>query len=284
MAVQYLQTNPAWEPERLLRSPLFAPLHPALQHLVGQPFPDLAAWNSLLDEHYLGIRVHSGHLLRFVAQAHGRLAFESQYEPRCYLNGEVQTREHNWHDLFNALVWLVFPRAKAAINLRHYQALQGAHDGHSQRGRVRDMATLLDESGVIVVSADKMLGELLRGFRWKELFWQHRQRVREAMGFYVFGHGLHEKMLRPYVGMTGQGLLLDVEPAFFTWPLVEQMAHVDQRVAAYLADPAHCRSTRELQPVPLLGVPGWSEDNERESYYDNAAYFRPRRGQQALAL
>jgi hypothetical protein len=29
--------------------------------------------------------------------------------------------------------------------------------------------------------------------------------------------------------------------------------------------------------VPLLGVPGWSADNESESYYDNTAYFRPGR-------
>lgn len=284
MAVPHLQTNPAWAPEQLLQSPLFLPLHPALQHLVGQPFPDLAAWNRLLDTHYAGISVHSGHPLRFVAQGHGRLAFESQYEPRCYLNGEVQTREHNWHDLFNALVWLIFPRAKAAINTRHYQALRSAHDGHSQRGKVRDMATLLDESGVIVVSADKSLSNLLQDFQWKELFWQRRQQMGEAMGFYVFGHGLYEKMLHPYVGMTGQGLLLDVEPAFFTRPLAARLAHVDQRVAEYLTNPAHCRSTRELQPVPLLGVPGWSADNEKAAYYDNVAYFRPGRTETAAAL
>lgn len=284
MVVQHLQTGLVWVPEQLLQSPLFASLHPALQHFVGKPFPDLAAWNLLLDRHYPGIRVHSGHPLRFVAQGQGRLAFESQYEPRCYLNGEVQTREHNWHDLFNALVWLIFPKAKAAINTRHYQALKSAHDGHSQRGKVRDMATLLDESGVIVVSADKSLSNLLQGFQWKELFWQRRQQVNEAMGFYVFGHGLYEKMLQPYIGMTGQGLLLDVEQEFFSWPLVEQLAHVDHRVAEYLANPAHCSSTRELQPVPLLGVPGWSAENEQESYYDNTNYFRSGRMLKSSAL
>jgi hypothetical protein len=284
MAVQHLQTDLAWAPEQLLQRPLFAPLHPALRHLVGEPFPDLETWNRLLDEHFPGIRVHSGHPLRFVAQGAGKLAFESQYEPRCYLSGEVQTREQNWHDLFNALVWLIFPRAKAAINTRHYQALQSAHDGHSQRGKVRDMATLLDESGVIVVSAEKSLSELLRNFQWKALFWQHRQQVKEAMGFYVFGHGLYEKALQPYVGMTAQGLLLDVEQEFFSWPLPERLAHVDQRVAEYLADPMHCRSTRELQPVPLLGVPGWSEENEQESYYDNANYFRAGRMQKPSGL
>lgn len=31
-----------------------------------------------------------------------------------------------------------------------------------------------------------------------------------------------------------------------------------------------------LSPVPLLGYPGWSEDNLNESYYDDSHYFRSR--------
>jgi len=101
--------------------------------------------------------------------------------------------------------------------------------------------------------------------------------VRDQMGFFLFGHGLYEKALQPYVGVTGQGLLVAVEPAFFAWPLARQLTHLDESLAAYLAEPAHCRSTAELTPVPLLGVPGWTVENEDESYYDNTAYFRPGR-------
>jgi len=75
---------------------------------------------------------------------------------------------------------------------------------------VRDTNTLLDESGVVIPCADSELAELLRDFRWKELFWQRRERVQNSMGIYLFGHGLYEKALRPYIGMTGQGLLLPV--------------------------------------------------------------------------
>ena len=79
--------------------------------------------------------------------------------------------------------------------------------------------------------------------------------------------------------MTGQGLLLSVEQDFFGWPESRQLAHLDQHLANHLADPENCRSTRELSPVPLLGVPGWSADNEDAAYYDNTAYFRSgRRG------
>jgi len=234
--------------------------------------------------HHPPITVQSGAPLRFVPQQCGKLPIERQYEPRCYLNGEVPTRADNWHDLLNALVWLTFPKAKAAINARHYHSLMkhGVADdieSSSERGAVRDVNTLLDESGVIVVYADAELGALLRDFQWKELFWQRREQVRAAMGFYLFGHGLYEKALQPYVGMTGQGLLIMVEPAFFSWPLARQLAHLDSLLADYLAARELCRSTRDLSPVPLLGVPGWAADNDREAYYDNTAYFRKgRRG------
>ena len=94
------------------------------------------------------------------------------------------------------------------------------------------------------------------------------------MGFYLIGHGLYEKALQPYVGMTGQGLLLEVEEKFFSRPQSQQLTQVDNLLAEYLAVPAHCRSTRDLSPVPLLGVPGWAADNDSAAYYDNVAYFR----------
>ena len=184
-------------------------------------------------------------------------------------------RSNNWHDLFNALVWITFPKTKAALNARHFHALMKERaSGALTRGAVRDVNTLLDESGVIVVYAEDELAGLLRSFEWKKLFWQSREQVRAGMGFYLFGHGLYEKALQPYVGMTGQGLLIRVEQQFFSWPQAEQLHHLDCLLAAYLAVPEHCRSTRELSPVPLLGVPGWEAENDHAEYYENTAYFR----------
>ena len=272
----------------MLQSPLFAPLHPVLAELDADAFPTLHDCNELLAARQLPIVVQRGLPLRFVRQECGKLPFEAQYEPRCYLKGEVPTRARNWHDLLNALVWLTFPSTKVAINARHYHALidakpgKSAADGaasRSERGAVRDANTLFDESGVVVVCADAELAGLLRDFEWQELFCRRREQVRAEMGFYIFGHGLYEKALHPYVGMTGQGLVLAVEQDFFAWPLSQRLAHVDSLLANYLAAPHHCRSTRDLAPVPLLGVPGWAADNDNAGYYANTAYFRPgRRG------
>jgi Protein of unknown function (DUF3025) len=268
----------SWNPAALIQVPLFLPLHPILAHLDTANFPTISDLNAQLVTKPINVKL--GPSLQFVPQESGPLRFESQYEPRCYLTGEVQTRTHNWHDLLNALVWLTFPKAKAAINKRHFMALNSASEPEgSQRGKVRDMATLLDESGVIVFSANPELADKLMAFQWKDLFWQHRSQTESAMGFFIFGHGLYEKCLQPYLGMTGQGLLLNVSAEFFDWPLSDQLNFLDERIAEYVDNPAHCQSTRELHPVPLLGVPGWSAENNSEEYYDNANYFRAgRRG------
>lgn len=267
----------------MLKSPLFAPLHPILADFDREHFPGVQDCNEVLAACNPHITVQSGMPLRFVPQQQGKLSFEAQYEPRCYLSGEVQMRTHNLHDLFNALVWLTFPAIKAAINARHYRVLADAgvaDAGRSQRGAVRDVNTLLDESGVIVACADRELAGLLVDFKWKELFWQRRERVKQNMGFYLLGHGLYEKALHPYVGMTGQGLLVSVEPEFFAKTTARQLEHLDRMLADRLGVRESSLATRELSPVPLLGIPGWAADSNCERYYENTAYFRPgRRGQ-----
>ncbi len=266
-----------WNQGNLLTSPLFEPLHRVLQDFDHVLFPNLSDLDLLLTKRP-AITLQSGKQLCFVQQEPGKSGFESQYEPLCFLKGEVQTRENNLHDLFNALVWLTFPESKAAINARHYQALTVTSTHlQSQRGSTRDMATLFDESGVIVACSKIHLANLLRNFKWKALFWLHRQDVVASMGFYIFGHGLYEKAIQPYIGMTGQGLIVQVEEEFFTWPIAQRMQYLDECVATYLNDSLHCRDTRELTPVPLLGIPGWSEQNKLAEYYDNRDYFRPGR-------
>jgi len=270
---------PKWNRDELLLSPLIATLHPIISEFETDDFPALQDINALLAAIHPAITVQNGMPLRYVPQERGKLPFEAQYEQRCFLKGEVPTRTHNWHDLFNALVWMTFPKTKAILNARHFRALlEERASGICRRGALRDVNTLFDESGVIVVYSNAEIAALLRDFAWKELFWQRREQVSTQMGFFLFGHGLYEKALQPYVGMTGQGMLLEVEQEFFSWPQTRQLEHADGFLAGYLAVPEHCRSTRELAPVPVLGYPGWAEDNVSASYYDNTAYFRQGRG------
>ena len=265
-----------WDPEFLARSPILEPLR-VHAGVFGAGWPELADLQRLLDAREPQVRNAGGLPLRLVPHARGS-ALEDKYEARIHLRGELQVREKNWHDLFNLLVWLAFPRAKAALNARHYAALMAQHAaGARNRGPAQDALTLFDEGGVVVASADDELTGYLLDWRWKELFWGSRARLQSRMRFYLFGHAVHEKSLQPFIGITSRGIVLRTEPELFAAPLEKQLAALDTRTATYLSEPASLRATRELAVVPILGVPGWSPDNGQEAYYDNQDYFRPGR-------
>ena len=200
------------------------------------------------------------------------------YEIRLYQHGELGFRAHNWHDLFNVLIWLTFPRAKAALNAKHYAAYAHERPAAGGRGAVRDALTLFDEDGVIVLATDPGLLQLIRDFQWKPLFWERRAEVVDCMCFLPFGHALCEKALNPFRGMTGRGLLFAVDSAFLELEPTQQLAAIDILLARQIMEDGVLQRTRDLAPVPVLGVPGWCPGNERAEYYDDSQYFRPGRG------
>jgi hypothetical protein len=267
-----------WDNDHAKASPVFEPLRVHGGAVFETRWPDLDDFQRMLDARDPPVCVSSGRPLRIVRQGPKPIAFEEKYEARTYLRGELQVRKDHWHDYFNVLVWLAFPRTKAALNARHYAALQEQHAAKApNRGPAQDALTLFDEGGVVVASSDDDLLDLLQEWRWKELFWANRARLQARARFALFGHALYEKALQPFVGITGRGILLRVEPEWLAAPPPERLAELDARLAAHLADPSRLQATRELAVVPVLGVPGWSADNERESYYDNTDYFRPAR-------
>ena len=263
-----------WTTDWLTDSEMFAPLRAAGSKLPAIGWPDVA----LLD----AMAVNSGRLvnaqgqqIRFVAQAGKPENLETSFEGRTFLKGEVQVRAFDWHDLFNALVWMTFPTAKAVINARHYESMAAGEGG--QRPPQRDALTLFDEDGIVILSSDPTLLDLVRSFRWKELFWNRRSEVTQNMRFLLFGHALYQKALNPFIGMTAKGILIGVSPAFFEWPLQSQIAQADRQLALYLLDGGEFGKGRDLAPLPVLGVPNWWKDNVAEAFYDNIGYFRPGR-------
>jgi len=252
-----------WNPDFLKLSPLFRPLQAVAERFVSMPrWPSLADYVAAFDSAELCIRP--------VAQADRPACFEQHYEPRIYLTGELQTRLHNWHDFFNALVWLRFPRTKSVLNELHYfSALQRGEK--TNRSPLENAITLFDECGAIVVSSRADLLEMIRQHEWKKLFLDHRGSFDREIKCIVFGHAMYEKALHPYLGMTTNTLLVHS---------AELLRGDLQAVDAHLAGcwkQQLIASTAELRPLPVLGVPGWHVDNANAEFYDNADYFRPRR-------
>lgn len=263
-----------WNTRWLNGSPMFAPLRSVGEHLPEIGWPNAELLNSLADD--AGRLVNAqGERIRFVSQAPKSRNFEDGFEPRTYLKAQVQLRALDWHDLFNALVWMTFPTTKAVINARHYEALSAGENGRRQP--VRDALTLFDEEGMVVLSSDAGLLDLVRAFRWKELFWTRREEVMARMRFLVFGHALYHKAMKPFVGMTGKAVLLHVPEFVAQLPVHAQVQATDRLLAVHAWDRARMTHGRDLAPLPVLGVPGWWAENEQEGFYDNAAYFRPGR-------
>lgn len=272
-----------WDMAQVQASPLFAALFPVLEQVnwPSRAWPTLADYQSLLDKLPQPLRTASGARLRVAPQASDKPDdWRQGYEARIYQTGELQTRAENWHDVFNLLVWASFPQSKAALNARHFALLE-ARAALSSTGMPRlppqDALTQFDETGVIIVSADATLSALLRNFRWKSLFCARRSDVQAHMRCFLFGHGLMEKTLTPYRGMTGKGVVLPVAPAFFAQPLARQMRQIDEHLARLIADPRQLTMPHDLAPVPLLGFPGFTPENENPAYYEDQAYFRPGR-------
>ena len=223
---------------------------------------------------FIASRLDSG-----AGRVYGALDIAGFDVSRIWERGEVETRPDNWHDFFNALVWLAFPHTKNAISAAHVRAMQQTGE---QRGRVRDALTHFDECGIVVLSARDDLLDLLRNFRWRELFVDQRAAVRRDMRFIVFGHATYEALLAPFRGLTAKALLYPVDDGCLQMPTGELVAAVDQRLAADVA--ADClRHPRDLQPLPLLGIPGLTPESEDPAFYEDTWQFRPGRRRPAVA-
>jgi hypothetical protein len=258
------------------RRALDAPIFAALKFLIGRLPPDRFPRHDELNALAVPEGVSGGGApIRFVPPAAPSREFSAQYEVRIFQTGEVQTRPDNWHDLFNALVWLAFPRTKAVLNRHHCEEIR-ARRGERLRGTARDVLTLFDEGGIVVAAAGAELPALLRDFRWKELFWRRRTEVLRSMRFYVFGHAIYEKALEPYKGVTAKALIVDASPKLLDAPIGQQISELDARAADYFSGAQALASTRNLPPLPILGIPGWDPGNACEGYYDDPSQFRPR--------
>ncbi|HUL97415.1 MAG TPA: DUF3025 domain-containing protein [Usitatibacter sp.] len=257
-----------------LGSPLYAPVQPALARLDPGRWPT----HEELTRAAHGIATSRGMPVRFVSpRPHGDRE-RLYYELQVAATGEVETRAENWHDLFNALVWIAFPKAKAAINAQHAAILEERGEQESKRrSPERDALTLFDEGGVAVASSSPELLRLIVDFEWKELFWRRRAGLETQVAFIAFGHALYEQALEPYLGMVAKTVFLPVEEPFLRLPPAEQVARVDALLAAHFASRAHFRSPRMMAPMPVLGVPGWHPGTAREGFYDDPVHFRGKR-------
>jgi hypothetical protein len=245
-----------------LAHPAFAPYR---RWLVTGTVPELAQLNAWALDAQLALP--DGTPLRFGDAAPGNAL---AYESAVARDGIVHVHRGQWHDALNALAWLAFPKTKAALNARHVQDQTSATPNTRSRGR--DAATLLDESGLVLVCADPDLARLLRERAWRALFDARREAVIRATQPYAIGHGMLVKLLAPFRAITARTLILPIDPATLPAGATGQ-ARVDEAAARAIGDAA--LRPEILPPLPVAALPGWDREGLGARLFDDQSVFRP---------
>lgn len=197
------------------------------------------------------------------------------YEQIIFEQGVIPTRPGSWHDFFNGLIWLLFPKTKRLLNQWHVADIN-AH-GLSPRTPRRNRITHFDECGVVLAVENTDVPSLLTEHSWHEAFVERRQCWSESVFPFVFGHANLEMLLSPFIGLTGKWLPIKVDIGFKTLDKVNQFQVLDTLLCGQLQDKALFTQPKPLKPIPLLGIPGWWDANEHPTFYQNTDYFRPLR-------
>jgi len=240
---------------------------PFLQRLAGTEFPSCSELNSLLPKALLSA---GGHAIRFAASDE---LGQDGYEHRIYTTGQVSTRPDNWHDLFNALVWMRYPKIKTALNRLHFEA--GAERKSARRGPLRDALTLFDECGAVVVSDRPGILRDLAERRWRDAFLAAD--FINATAISVIGHAMLEKFMNPYKSMCANVLYVQAPPAFLALDRQKRIELIDRVIADKLLNGSILANPASLSPLPLAGIPGWwpREGQVQDGFYLDRNVFRP---------
>ncbi|MDH4394674.1 MAG: DUF3025 domain-containing protein [Limnobacter sp.] len=192
-----------------------------------------------------------------------------EYE-RHVAGGGIPTRDQ-FHDWFNGLVWLTYPRTKLAIN--HLHVNDGFTEHFKQRSPLRDAITLWDESGAVLLTSDPSLESALREHDWQHVFIGLRAQWGENILPFCFGHGLLDAMRNPHKGLCAKVKVVQADQALLD-KVLNPLAISSVLDGVFLSIVQQLRSPRDLNPLPVMGVPGWFEENRAPGFYDDEAVFR----------
>ena len=285
-------------------SPPVIDLLDELELLEFSDFPSPEVLNELTSKYYKQWKGPT-----FKGQSQFSESEKRYYETIISEDGVVPTREQNWHDLFNALIWLQFPKTKSLLNELHISDIN--EYGVNPRTVRRNRITHFDECGVVLAIEEpsqcvqppdslkkatqnhiatarndesKKTGvESLEAFlqqlaehEWEEAFLANRERWHAEVTPFIFGHANLEMMLNPFIGLTGKWLAVAVPHGFSKLDKWQQRGVLDDAMSARISALDAFKITPLLKPLPLLGVPFWHSQQD-VTFYQNKEYFRPLR-------
>lgn len=240
--------------------PVFAEFAFAQPWLKSDCWPDLLELDLALAERLAALALPP---TRLVAQTPALLTDGLHYEQRI-AEGRLATRECNWHDLLNALIWMRHPRIKRAMNRRQCQDI--AKVGVKERTRAQAALTHFDEAGAVVVLRDRRRIGAWDKHDWPGLFLDLQP---DEVAVSIVGHALLEHRLEPDRLLVGKAWVwLDPAPH-------ERLEEILQACAKQIADASVLNDPLELRPFPMMGLAGWHPHAGRPEFYREAPCFQP---------
>jgi hypothetical protein len=137
----------------------------------------------------------------------------------------------------------------------------------------------MDENLAIIVYREQ--APPLHQRNWKTLFLEKRSAWGQEWQVFIFGHALLEKLLRPYPSLTAHCLCVKAEALNWTlvddtlWQwLVTRHPELQSSNQAETSSQIVRLSTKDLTPLPLMGIPGWWKGNADPCFYEDQTIFR----------
>lgn len=257
-----------FSPGALRESAWYWALQPAVEALgAGAEFPSREQLTALHAARALGAGVpalrFAPHVKRTRKQRSEPIDLEALYDGSIAARCEVPTRDADWHDLFNALVFVSFPRSKSALHVRQFAQLRlrvatDARKLPGTRSREQDALTLFDEGGSFIAGDARALAAV-RALPLEAFYPALRLLIeRRSVVVAPFGHALFEHKVAGLRGPSSFAYLLELAELP---PLAAPRAHLidslDRAFAEVLRDPGRFCSPEELRRLDLsdLGEP-----------------------------
>lgn len=261
MRFQSNDIQPKWDP-------YFYPKFPGFKNSLPlwEKMPLFENW-PLIEDYNQMANFTNNPSLRFMVQNS-----QMDYENEVYTAHQVPTRLYHWHDFFNNLSWLTFPKAKWAM-IEQSQREKIAANNH-QRSTKQNVLAHFDECGILLCSDQDEFFSSIAEFEWKKNFWDKREALLEHCYPIILGHGILEKCLKPYLGMTAKAIFVKTPSHFFKLTAAQKIALIDENLSHFILSPNFPQTPKNLIPFPLLGWPKWHPANDFASFYDNNDYFR----------
>lgn len=249
------------------------------------PNTPLYIWlNQYIQDKQIPIQNYKNNALTFTHQ--NQLPHGIMYESFIDSYKQIPTRD-NLHDWFGACVWLVFYQSKSVLNQYHIRNIAD-NTSQNKRNRIRDAITVWDENGIILAVCDDDIGhtiiQYLQEFSWQNAlyqsrdFWYTPHNQNSKIQAFVFGHALLEQLIVPRKNLCGHAFVIKVNKEFFQKTHNQQYRDLDTIVSKNLSIWLQNQNTtpKDLQPLPVLGIPYFWE-NQTIDFYADTSVFRTKR-------